>query len=156
MTRRQLHIPFFKFVNNKHLRSKWFFFLSKNHIFCIFFLCCMFLLERDQILTKLYVMVSATKFPTKWYPFQPPRSKTVGGDTFGVAKSVLFRSVLLYSECPHRQGGCLACCGCTFDSAQVHWFILCTRHSGDTAHDGGGCNQSTGSTVSDAIVRSWL
>ena len=27
----------------------------------------------------------------------------------------------------YRQGGCLACCGCTFDSAEVHWFILCTR-----------------------------
>ena len=35
--------------------------------------------------------VSATQFPTKWCLFQPPRSKTVGGDTFGVAKSVLFR-----------------------------------------------------------------
>ena len=23
---------------------------------------------------------------------------------------------LLYPEWPHRQGGCLACCGCTFDS----------------------------------------
>ena len=23
-------------------------------------------------------------------------------------------------EWPHRQGGCLACCGCTFDSAEVH------------------------------------
>ena len=25
-----------------------------------------------------------------------------------------------------------------------------------TAHEGGGCDQSIGSTVSDAIVRSWL
>ena len=56
----------------------------------------------------------------------------------------------------HRQGGCLAWCGCTFDSAEVQWFILCTRHSGGTAHQGGGCDQSIGSTVSDAIVRSWL
>ena len=23
-------------------------------------------------------------------------------------------------EWPHRQGGCLACCDCTFDSAEVH------------------------------------
>ena len=23
---------------------------------------------------------------------------------------------LLYPEWPHRQGGCLACCGCTFES----------------------------------------
>ena len=28
--------------------------------------------------------------------------------------------------------------------------------SGGTAHDGGGCDQSIGSTVSDAIVRSWF
>ena len=123
----------------------------------------------------------------------------------------------LYPEWPHRQGGCLACCGCTFDSAEVHWFILCTRRSGGTAkafyssrpgcrpsgvrlihfflHEfsyfisnlyqrytfimqsfrtlfadtqawscrrtwycpwGWGCDQSIGSTVSDAIVRSWL
>ena len=67
------------------------FFSSKNQIFGIFFFCCMFLLERDRIFKKWYVLVSATQFPTKWCPFQPPRSKTVGGDTFGVAKSVLFR-----------------------------------------------------------------
>ena len=40
--------------------------------------------------------------------------------------------------------------------AELHRFILCTRHSGGTAHDGGGCDQSIGSTVSDTIVRSWL
>ena len=51
----------------------------------------MFLLERDQILKSWYVTVSATQFPTKLCQFQPPRPKTVGGDTFGVAKSVLFR-----------------------------------------------------------------
>ena len=61
----------------------------------------------------------------------------------------------IYPEWPHRQGGCLACCGCTFDSAKVHWFILCTRRSEGTAHEGGGCDQSIGSTVSDAIVHSW-
>ena len=63
---------------------------------------------------------------------------------------------ILYPEWPHRQGGCLACCGFTFDSAEVHWFTLCTRRSGGTAQEGGGCDQSIGSTVSDAIVRSWL
>ena len=31
-----------------------------------------------------------------------------------------------------------------------------TWSSGGTAHDGRGCDQSIGSTVSDAIVRSWL
>ena len=68
------------------------FFSSKNHIFGIFLLlCCMFLLERDRILKKWYVTVSATQFSTKLCPFQPPRSETVGGDTFLVAKSVLFQ-----------------------------------------------------------------
>ena len=31
-----------------------------------------------------------------------------------------------------------------------------TWSSGGTAREGGGCNQSIGSTISDAIVRSWL
>ena len=64
--------------------------------------------------------------------------------------------MILYPEWPHRQGGCLTCCGCTFESSWVHWFILCTRRSGGTAHEGGGCDQSIRSTVSDAIVYSWL
>ena len=38
--------------------------------------------------------------------------------------------------------------------AEVHRFILSTMRSGGTAHEGGGCVQSIGSTVSDAIVRS--
>ena len=38
--------------------------------------------------------------------------------------------------------------------AELHRFILCTRRSGGTAHVGAGCDQSIGSTVSDAIVRS--
>ena len=40
--------------------------------------------------------------------------------------------------------------------AELHQFILCTRRSEGTAHKGGGCDQSIGSTVTDAIVRSWL
>ena len=40
--------------------------------------------------------------------------------------------------------------------AELHRFILCTRHSWGTAHEGGGCDQSIGSTVSDAIARSWM
>ena len=40
--------------------------------------------------------------------------------------------------------------------AELHRFVLCTRRSGGTAHVAGGCDQSIGSTVSDAIVRSWL
>ena len=39
---------------------------------------------------------------------------------------------------------------------RLHWFILWTRRSVGTAHEGVGCDQSIGSTVSDAIVRSWL
>ena len=37
-----------------------------------------------------------------------------------------------------------------------HWFIVCTRGSVGTTHEGGGCDQSIGSTVSDVIVCSWL
>ena len=40
--------------------------------------------------------------------------------------------------------------------AELHRFILCTRSSGITAHEGGGCDQSIVSTVSAEIVRSWL
>ena len=30
--------------------------------------------------------------------------------------SLFIPTMYLYTEWPHRQGGCLACCGCTFDS----------------------------------------
>ena len=39
---------------------------------------------------------------------------------------------------------------------RLHRLILCTRRSWGTVHEGGGCEQSIGSTVSDGIVRSWL
>ena len=56
--------------------------------------------------------------------------------------------------------------GCDAPSS-MHWsgamrhqacasMILCRRRSGGTAHEGGECDQSIGSTVSDAIARSWL
>ena len=35
-------------------------------------------------------------------------------------------------------------------------YTICMWRSGDTAHEGGGCDKSIGSIVSDAIVRSWL
>ena len=35
---------------------------------------------------------------------------------------------------------------------RLHWFILCTRGPGVTAHEGGRCDQSIWSTVSDAFV----
>ena len=38
----------------------------------------------------------------------------------------------------------------------LHWFILSMWRSWGTAHEGGGCDQSIGSTISDAIVCSWL
>ena len=34
--------------------------------------------------------------------------------------------------------------------------LIYTMHEGGTAHEGGGVDQSIGSTVSDAIVHSWL
>ena len=40
--------------------------------------------------------------------------------------------------------------------AELHRFILCTRLSGGTAHEGGECDLLIESTVSDAIVRSEL
>ena len=40
--------------------------------------------------------------------------------------------------------------------AELQRLILCTRRSGGTAHEGRVCDQSIGSTVSDAIVSSWL
>ena len=64
--------------------------------------------------------------------------------------------LIIYPEWPHRQGGCLACWSCKVDFLRLHWFTLCTRHSGGTADEVGRCNQSTGSTVTDAIVSSWL
>ena len=40
--------------------------------------------------------------------------------------------------------------------AKVALIILCTRRSGGTAHESGRYDKLIGSTVSDAIVRSWL
>ena len=60
-----------------------------------------------------------------------------------------------YLEWPHRQGGCLACWSWKVDpSCGWDWTDLYYA-SGGTAHEGGLCDQS-GSTISDAIVRSWL
>ena len=42
--------------------------------------------------------------------------------------------------------------------AETHRFILCTRPSGGTAHEGGACDQSIGTTVSNiitAIIFNW-
>ena len=63
-----------------------------------------------------------------------------------------------YPEWPHRQGGCPACYRLQdrILSVSERRFILCTKCSEGTAHEGGGCDQSIGSTVCDAIVRSWL
>ena len=73
---------FCEFLKNKILRSKSFLKI-KNAYF--------FLLKRDRISKKYYVTVWPIQFPTKWCLFQPHRLKNVGGDTFLVDKSVLFR-----------------------------------------------------------------
>ena len=74
------------------------FFLQKITFFAYFFcVACFYWKEIKYLKKKRYVTVSATQFPTKWCPFQPPRSKTVGGETFGVAKSLLFE------KCTFRQ-----------------------------------------------------
>ena len=39
---------------------------------------------------------------------------------FAPAKAKIPLFQVPYPEWPHRQGGCLAFCGCTFDSAEVH------------------------------------
>ena len=63
-----------------------------NELFFSYFFCvACFYWKEIEYLKNGPVTVSATQFPTKWCPFQPPRSKTVGGDTFLVAKSQLFR-----------------------------------------------------------------
>ena len=67
--------------------------------------------------------------------------------------------IISYPEWPHRQGGCLACWRLQDRIpavAELHQFILWMRLSGGTAHEGGGCDPWIGSTVSDAIVCSWL
>ena len=57
------------------------------------------------------------------------------------------------------KGGCLACWRLQDRIpavAELHRFILCTKRSGVLPKRVGECDQSIGSTVSDAIVRSWL
>ena len=64
-----------------------------------------------------------------------------------------------YSEWLHIQGGCLACLCCKVDSSwgcTDLYYALGPRRSGGTVHEGGWCDQSIGSTVSGAIVHSWL
>ena len=58
----------------------------------------------------------------------------------------------VHPELPHWQGGCLACWSCKIDSLlswELQRFILCMTSSGGTAHEGGGCDLSIWSTVSD-------
>ena len=64
----------------------------------------------------------------------------------------------LYPEWPHRQGGCLAC----WNRCSLSWaetapiYTMLEALGGGTAHEGRGCDQSIGSSISDAIVRNWL
>ena len=65
----------------------------------------------------------------------------------------------LYPEWPHRQGGCLVCWRLQDGipaAAELHRFMLFTRRSGGTAHEGRGCDQPIGFTFFDTTVRSWL
>ena len=69
-------------------------------------------------------------------------------------------TIILYPEWPHRQLRWLHRILKLQDrfavELRLHRFIQSTRRSGGTAHGGGGYDQSVESTVSDAIVRSWL
>ena len=66
-------------------------------------------------------------------------------------------SIRIYPEWPHRQGCKVARLQDRISAvAELHRFILCTGRSGGTSSEGGGCDQSIGSTVSDAIVLSRL
>ena len=91
LTRRTAPHTVFEFLNNKHLRSKWIFFSQKIRFFVYFLFCVHAFTRKRSNIKKMVCTVSATQFPTKWCPFQPLRSKTVGGDTYLVAKSVLFQ-----------------------------------------------------------------
>ena len=65
----------------------------------------------------------------------------------------------LYPEWPHRQGGCLACWSCKVDPS-CGWDYTDLYYARGTQGvlpiREGGCDQSIGSAVSDAIVCSWL
>ena len=68
-------------------------------------------------------------------------------------------STMRLPKWPHRQGGCRACWRLQDRIpavAELHRFILCTRRSGGTAQEYGGCDQSIVSPVFVAIVLSWL
>ena len=100
----------------------------------------------------------------KWL-LQPHSTHSIQGrKTFLYPFSKIPFSKFLYPEWPHRQCVGLAFWSRTFsaDSVQqvlrfaAHISVCNTWSSGDTALCRGGCDQSIGSTISDAIVRSWL
>ena len=75
----------------------------------------------------IYKILAPIISPTVWMLFNNTVSEGIFPECFKTAKLIpMFKSgdlhltVTLYPEWPHRQGGCLACCGCTFDSAEVH------------------------------------
>ena len=87
---------------------------------------------------------SAHHLVTRFYDYRE-QSLIIDSCMNATPQTLLY--LILYPECPHRQGGCLA---------EVALIYTRTRRSRGTAHEGGGCNQSIGYTVSDAIVCSWL
>ena len=67
-----------------------------------------------------------------------------------------------FHEWPHRQGGCLACCRLEDCKIESLLWVSCIDLYYARGAQGvlptrvGGCDQSIGSTVSDATVRNWL
>ena len=91
--------------------------------------------------------------------FVPSSSKsgTYNTDEYTTTLRTIDRSSYTLSGRIGKVHGCLACWSCKVDS-WLSW--ACTDlyfiRSGGPAHEGGGCDNSTGSTVSDAIVCSLL
>ena len=66
-------------------------------------------------------------------------------------------SGLPYPEWPHRQSGIASPAeGCKIESRRwlscTDSYYICTRRSRGTAHEGEGCDQSIGHTVTNAMV----
>ena len=74
------------------------------------------------------------------------------GLDYGVDYLITIRFIS-YPEWPHRQDGCSHAAVARSSPAEVA--LIYTMHVALRGW-GGGCDQSIGSTVSDAIVRSWL
>ena len=81
-------LRFFNFRKIKYKKKVFLFF--QVFFNCLWF-CVIFLWKQIKNNFLEFATLLAIKFPTKWWVFQPSRSKTVGEDTFLAAKSLLFR-----------------------------------------------------------------